>query len=120
MAKRVVVGFYRDHGKTKPITKSVAQLERKKVVKDSRKFKGVTTRVRNLSQALEDLMGELGLAQDHLLLTQQQQKEVAEQGKQSPVVDAEIQKTSAQIRLLKNKIRELRSYGSHNAGRVNV
>jgi len=41
-SKGQVVGFYKDHGKTKPITKSVAQLKRKKVVAGGRKFGGVT------------------------------------------------------------------------------
>jgi hypothetical protein len=38
---RAVVGFYRDKGKTKPITKSVSKLNQKKVVVKSRGFKGV-------------------------------------------------------------------------------
>ena len=61
-----VVGFYKDHGKTKPITKSVAQLNRKKVVKGPHRFKGVVARVRDVSQELEDAMLELHLAQNHL------------------------------------------------------
>jgi hypothetical protein len=40
-SKGQVVGFYKDHGKTKPITKSVAQLKRKKVVKTGRQFRAV-------------------------------------------------------------------------------
>jgi hypothetical protein len=39
--KGQVVGFYKDHGKTKPITKSAAQVQRKKVVAGGRKFGGV-------------------------------------------------------------------------------
>lgn len=42
--KGKVVGFYKDHGKTKPITKSVAQLNRQKVVKGGKQFKGVKPR----------------------------------------------------------------------------
>jgi hypothetical protein len=36
-----VVGFYKEGGKTKPITKPVAQLKRKKIVKDGKHFHGV-------------------------------------------------------------------------------
>jgi hypothetical protein len=36
-----VVGFYKDHGKTKPITKSTAQLNRTKVVRHPQQFHGV-------------------------------------------------------------------------------
>jgi hypothetical protein len=39
--KGQVVGFYKDRGKTKPITKSIAQIQRKKVVAGGRKFGGV-------------------------------------------------------------------------------
>jgi hypothetical protein len=36
--KGKVVGFYKDSGKTKPITKPIAQIKRKKVVQKGRKF----------------------------------------------------------------------------------
>lgn len=41
--KRKVVGFYKDkeNGKVKPITKSSKELKRRKVVKNTRRFKGV-------------------------------------------------------------------------------
>jgi len=39
--KGQVVGFYKEHDKTKPITKSAAQVQRKKVVAGGRKFGGV-------------------------------------------------------------------------------
>jgi DNA polymerase (family 10) len=39
---RSVVGFYKERGKTKPITKSAAQLRQKKVVAKSRRFKSVS------------------------------------------------------------------------------
>jgi len=38
---RQVVGFYKEHGKTKPITKSVAQLKQKKIVRGSKQFAGI-------------------------------------------------------------------------------
>jgi hypothetical protein len=38
---RTVLGFYKDHGKTKPITKSTGQLKRKKVVKNPRRMNAV-------------------------------------------------------------------------------
>lgn len=37
-----VVGFYKDHGQTKPITKSTAELNRTKVVQQPQRFRGVS------------------------------------------------------------------------------
>jgi hypothetical protein len=105
-----VVGFYKDRdGKTKPITKSAAELNRKKFIEGGHEFKPVTvvTHVRSLSQALEDLLAEVHLAEDHLAVLREQQTQLQAEGKVSAQVDAEIQKTSAQIRLLKNRIRGL-------------
>lgn len=48
-SKGHVIGFYKDHGKTKPITKSDAQLKQKKVVKSGRQFKGVKPLARETS-----------------------------------------------------------------------
>lgn len=39
--QRTVLGFYKDHGKTKPITKSAGQLKRKKIVKNPKKMNAV-------------------------------------------------------------------------------
>jgi hypothetical protein len=39
--QRVAVGFYRDHGKTKPITKHVASLSRKKLVSNAKPLKEI-------------------------------------------------------------------------------
>jgi hypothetical protein len=44
MGRGQVVGFYKDHGKTKPITKSVAELNRKRFVKSGKQFKNVKPR----------------------------------------------------------------------------
>jgi hypothetical protein len=103
-----VVGFYKDRGKTKPITKSVAELNRKKIIQGSQRFKGVgvVPRLRDVGQQLEDLLGELHLTQDHLLLLSERQKELVEQGKIS-LLDKEIEKTNGQIATLKNRIRIL-------------
>jgi len=103
--KGQVVGFYTDHGKTKPITKSVAELNRKKLVKGSHRFKGVVTRVRDTSQALEDLVGELHLTQDHLLLLTEQQKQLAIENKENPLLDKEMERTKERAAQLKNRIR---------------
>jgi hypothetical protein len=40
-SKRQVVGFYRENGTTKPITKSVLEIERKKIIREPSSFKGV-------------------------------------------------------------------------------
>jgi len=37
-----VVGFYKDHGQTRPITKSVQQLNRTKAIQRPRQFQGVS------------------------------------------------------------------------------
>jgi hypothetical protein len=110
-SKGQVVGFYKDRGKTKPITKSVAQLNREKFVERAHRFKsvGVVARVRDTSQALEDLMGELSLAQDHLAVLNEQQKHLLAESKQSPVLDREIEKTKEQMALLRARIRGLGS-----------
>ncbi|MGA2309425.1 MAG: hypothetical protein ABSG57_07755 [Candidatus Bathyarchaeia archaeon] len=105
-----VVGFYRDRdGTTKPITKSAAQLNRKKVVENAHDFKsvGVVGRVRDSSQVLEDLIAKFHSAEDRLAALKEQQTELQAKGKQSPQIDAEIQKEDAQIKLLKNKIHGL-------------
>lgn len=39
--ERVLVGFYKEDGKTKPITKAVGELNRKKIVKRTRTFRGI-------------------------------------------------------------------------------
>jgi len=55
--RRAVVGFYRDKGKTKPITKSAAELNRKKVVvTTSKHFGGVTPGRPHFSQQQFDLI----------------------------------------------------------------
>lgn len=55
--KRIAVGFYKDdEGTTKPVTKSVGELKRKKVIKKPKKFKGVRPRRLNtrIVRKLED------------------------------------------------------------------
>lgn len=105
-----VLGFYRDRdGETKPITKSVTELNRKKVIKNAHGFKGVNvvTKVRERPQVLEDLLGEFHLTEDHLERLREQQTQLQAEGKESAQLDAEITKTSAQLRLLKAKIKAL-------------
>lgn len=113
-----VVGFYNDHGKTKPITKSEAELNRKKLVQNPREFKGVSARakgvgvapaVRDLSQKLEDLTMEYHLAEDHVNLLREEQVKLEAEGKQSSELTAEIGKSTARLKLLRDKIAGLRS-----------
>lgn len=48
--KRVLVGFYKDkEGETRPVTKSTAELQRKKVIQNPRPFKTVQPRGRRVS-----------------------------------------------------------------------
>jgi len=111
---KLIVGFYKDHGKTKPITKSAVDLKRKKFVEGSHEFKPVTviTHVRSLSEALEDLLAEIHLREDHLAVLREQQTALQAEGKVSAQVDAEIQRTSAQVRIVKDRVRGLRSQHS--------
>jgi len=47
LKKRSVVGFFKDEdGTTRPVTKSAAELKRKKIVKKPRKFKGISPTAR--------------------------------------------------------------------------
>jgi hypothetical protein len=65
-----VVGFYRDRdGKTKPITKSAADLNRKKLIENGHGFKGVgvVARVRNLPQAPGGFDGRAGFGSGSLV-----------------------------------------------------
>ena len=80
-----------------------------KVVKGPHRFKGVVVRVRDTPQALEDLLAELDLRQNHLLLLNEQRKQLAEQNKENPLLDKEMQKTKEKAALLKNQIRGLGS-----------
>ncbi|MDH5266826.1 MAG: hypothetical protein OEW62_04015 [Candidatus Bathyarchaeota archaeon] len=55
--KRVAVGFYKDDGKTKPVTKSTGEVQRKKLIQNPRRFKGVKPR-RYLGSETEELARE--------------------------------------------------------------
>lgn len=93
MVKRgVVVGFYKDHGKTKPITKSNAQLNRRKNIVGARKFGGVEPGKsrKDVSQQLENLLEKLSMLENQKqdLLTQTQLLEKA--GKDTAAVDRRI------------------------------
>jgi hypothetical protein len=91
MAKRgVVVGFYKEHGKTKPITKSNAQLNQRKNIVGARKFGGVEPRKsrKDVSQQLEELLEKLSMLENQKqdLLMQRRLLE----GKDSGAVDRQI------------------------------
>jgi hypothetical protein len=102
MAKRdVVVGFYKDHGKTKPITKSNAQLNQRKNIVGSHKFRDVGPKI-DVTQRLENLLEKLSMLENQKqdLLTQKQVLEKA--GKVTGAVDRQI---AAQERvILRQKI----------------
>jgi hypothetical protein len=79
MVKRdVVVGFYKDHGTTKPITKSNAQLNRRKNIVGPHKFRDVGPKI-DVTQRLENLLEKLSMleSQKQNLLTQKQVLEKA-------------------------------------------
>ena len=56
---RKAVGFYRDHGEMRPITKSDAKPNRKKVLQNPRGFKGIQPDEISLMQKLKRLQLEL-------------------------------------------------------------
>jgi len=90
MAKARVVGFYRDKaGKTRPITKSNAQLNQRKKIVGLHKFRGVEPKV-DVTQRLENLLEKLSMLENQKqdLITQKQLLEKA--GKDTAAVDRQI------------------------------
>jgi hypothetical protein len=115
-----VVGFYKDHGKTKPITKPVAMLNREKIVTSPKKFRGVNpqqaaaekpavAQVRDVSQELEDVLGELVMLRNNVLVFEEQRKQLLDQGSETVPIDLEIERTKQRAALLKDRIRKLGS-----------
>jgi len=57
--KQVVVGFYKDrHKKTRPITKTIGELTRTKVIQQPRTFKGVRPKIILTDQRIKELKGQ--------------------------------------------------------------
>jgi predicted RNase H-like nuclease (RuvC/YqgF family) len=83
-----VVGFYKDRrGETRPITKSVAELNRKKVIQGGQRFKGVSPeaqkrQIENARRQLQRLEGEL----------QNTDREVGKLNESSERLKSEVQK----------------------------
>ena len=112
-----VVGFYKDHGKTKPITKPVAMLNREKIVRSPRKFRGVNpqqaaekpavAQMRGVSQELEDILGELDMLRNCMLVLNEQKKRLMEHGSETMPIDREIERTKQRAALLKIRISKL-------------
>jgi hypothetical protein len=85
----VLVGFYKEHGKTKPITKSIVQLNRRKNIVGSHKFRDVGPKV-DVTQRLENLLEKLSMLENQKqdLLIQKQMFEKA--GKNTGAVDHQL------------------------------
>jgi hypothetical protein len=112
-----VVGFYKDHGKTHPITKSVQELNRKRVVQNPKQFSGVipqaakpaVAQARDVAQELEDALGDLALLRNRRLVTEDQRKTLLEQGEETTSIDGQIMRTKQQEVLVKDRIKKLGS-----------
>lgn len=105
----VVVGFYKEHGKTKPITKSVAQLNRKKVVESPHGFHVVVPESKraSISERLERTMEDLTCVSNNVELLREQRQELLAHGSSTDSVDRQIALAERQLAMLKNNLRHL-------------
>jgi hypothetical protein len=105
-----VVGFYKDHGKTKPITKSASQLSRRKVIRGGHGFKAVIPkedRRKDVAQTLENLMEKLAVAQNSIQTLELQKHQMQERRLETDAIDREIERRKEEALLVNNKVREL-------------
>jgi hypothetical protein len=107
--KGQVVGFYKDHGKTKPITKPAAELNRKKFVKSGRSFGGGEPKEykTSISQRLEDNSENLGVAQNNLQALNELKRKLLRQVSDTNDIDRRIEEEKRRVAILKNKLRHL-------------
>lgn len=92
MAKRdVIVGFYKDHGKTKPITKSNAQLNQRKNIVGSHKFRDVGPKIDVITQRLESLLEKLSMLENQKQDLLMQKQLLGKAGKGTAAVDLDRQ-----------------------------
>ena len=105
-----VVGFYKDmQGRTRPITKSSSELNRKKIVERPRQFKKVPPHQQETNrnaQLLEDQIGKLTEAQNALAELNQQRSEATHE---LAITEIDGARTQQQKRIedLQRKIRML-------------
>jgi hypothetical protein len=107
---KTVVGFYRDRdGKTKPITKSIAELNRKKFVKSGRSFRGVEPKEdkTSIAQRLEDISENLAVAQNNLQALNELKRKLLRQVSDTNDIDRRIEEEKRRVAILKNKLRHL-------------
>ncbi len=105
-----VVGFYKDHGKTKPITKPLVQLKRRKVVEDVHEFRGITPKEEkrpSIVQRLEDISEDLAMVQNNLQLLAEQRRQLLEEGSDMSAIDRQIGEGKKQVAILTERLRRL-------------
>jgi len=96
---QTVVGFFRDKGKTRPVTKSIGELKRKKVVENSHRFQKVKPAGADISQRLEDLLDQLNENQNSLDVLNEQ-RQTAKDLNQIALKKKEIQRIRHRIKQL--------------------
>jgi hypothetical protein len=102
-----VVGFYRDHGKTKPITKSVDKLKQRKIIANGHEFRDVGPR-ETLAQRLEDIIEDLAICENNIKILREQMRQLSEQGLETNMVVRQIKEQNERAALLKSKLMHLR------------
>ena len=104
-----VVGFYKDRGKTKPITKPLVQFRRRKVVEDVHEFRGVAPKDKGVSiaQRLEDISEDLAIVQNNLQFLNEQRRQLLEQGSDTKDIDCRIEEGERRV-AIKDDLRYLR------------
>lgn len=105
--KAAVVGFYRDHGKTKPITKSVDKLKQRKVITGGHEFKEVGPR-ETVAQRLEDIIEDIAICENNIKILREQMRQLSEQGLETNMVVRQIKEQNERAALLKSKLMHLR------------
>jgi hypothetical protein len=92
MARRgVVVGFYKDHGKTKPITRSNAKLNQKKNIVNPHKFHGVEPGKSKVDVTqLENVLEKLAILENQKQDLFMQKQVLEKAGKNTGAVDHQL------------------------------
>jgi hypothetical protein len=98
-----VVGFYRDHGKNKPITKRVDELKQRKIITNVHEFKDVGPR-ETVAQRLEDIIGELAICENNIKILKEQMCQLSKQGLETNMVVRQIKEQNERAALLKSKL----------------
>ena len=64
--RKAAVGFFREDGKTKPVTKSVAELNRKKIVQNPRSFQGINPQFAKINSNIQRCQRDASTLDQHI------------------------------------------------------